>query len=108
MWLAVDRYAGKVIDFELGSRSLKTLKPLWQRLSLDSSVTVCSDYFPAYSAVIPARQHIENKAETWPVEGKNSPIRHRLARFHRKTFCYSKCRQMVEASLKLLLKYTNI
>jgi len=105
---AVDRHAGKVIDFELGSRSVKTLKPLWERLSLKSTVTVCSDYFPAYSAVIPAQQHVESKAETWSVEGKNSQIRHRLARFHRKTFCYSKCRQVVEASLKLLFKYTNI
>ena len=108
MWLAVDRDAGKVIDFELGSRSVKTLKPLWKRLSLTSHTTVCSDYFPAYAAVIPAEQHVESKAETWSVEGKNSQIRHRLARFHRKTFCYSKAKHMVEVSLKLLFKYANV
>ncbi len=36
------------------------------------------------------------------IEGYNSRIRHYLARFKRKTKCYSKSVQMIESSLNLL------
>jgi insertion element IS1 protein InsB len=39
------------------------------------------------------------------VEGENIRLRHYLARLHRKTLCYSKCVQMLENSLKLLIHY---
>ena len=43
--------------------------------------------------------HVETKAETSAIEGLNSRIRHYLARFRRKTFCYSKAIAMVQATL---------
>ena len=50
---------------------------------------------------------MQSKAETFTVEGYNSRIRHYLARFRRKTKCYSKAKHMVEASLKLLMLKLN-
>ena len=41
--------------------------------------------------------HVETKSETAAIEGLNSRIRHYLARFHRKTFCYSKAQYMDES-----------
>jgi insertion element IS1 protein InsB len=41
------------------------------------------------------------KAETYTVEGMNAQICHYLARFHRKTKCYSKSPRMVILSLYL-------
>ncbi|MRM96885.1 IS1 family transposase, partial [Riemerella anatipestifer] len=38
-------------------------------------------------------RHVTSKAETFTVEGYNSRIRHYLARFKRKTKCYSKSKQ---------------
>jgi insertion element IS1 protein InsB len=68
----------------------------------------CSDYWKSYSELIPAEKHIESKAETFTVEGYNGIIRHFLARFRRKSKCYSKAQHMIEKSLKLLiLKFNN-
>jgi hypothetical protein len=39
------------------------------------------------------------------VEGENSRLRHYLARLNRKTFCYSKSKEMLCFSIKLLIYY---
>ena len=72
-------------------------------------LVVASDYWSPYRAVIPQDLLLQTKAETYTVEGVNARIRHYLARFKRKTFCYSKSPAMVTASLKLLfaLKLSN-
>ena len=44
---------------------------------------------------------IQTKAETFTVEWLNNLIRHYLARFHRKTHCYSKSEELVNLSLAL-------
>jgi insertion element IS1 protein InsB len=51
---------------------------------------------------------MQTKAETYAIDGYNSRIRHYLARFKRKTKCYSKLQYMMEVSLRLLfLKLNN-
>ncbi len=50
---------------------------------------------------------MQSKAEPFTVEGYNSRIRHYLARFKRKTKCYSKAEHMIEKSLKLLILKLN-
>jgi insertion element IS1 protein InsB len=62
---------------------------------------VFTDYFPAYEAIIRGVTHVIGKAHTWGIESLNSRIRHYLARFRRKTFCYSKSLQMVKATLTI-------
>ena len=39
------------------------------------------------------------------VEGENTRLRHYLARLHRKTLCYSKSKEMLEHSVRLLIHY---
>ena len=65
---------------------------------------IASDYWHPYEAFVPSQKHIQTKAETFSVEGKNNIIRHYLARFHRKTHCYSKSEEMVNISLALLFE----
>ncbi len=60
---------------------------------------VCTDHYPAYRQIVPEYMHVQTKSETAAIEGLNSRIRHYLARFHRKTFCYSKAVHMVQATL---------
>ncbi|MDR1224260.1 MAG: IS1 family transposase, partial [Tannerella sp.] len=55
----------------------------------------------------PHEKHLQTKAETFTVEGYNSRIRHYLARFKRKTKCYSKAKHMIETSLNLLMLKLN-
>jgi len=46
--------------------------------------------------------HIRSKTETCLIEAINNRIRHYLARFRRKTLCFSKSIEMLEYSLYLL------
>ena len=62
---------------------------------------VSRDDYPVYGNVIPEDLHVQIKAETSAVEALNSRIRHYLAHFRRKTFCYSKAIQMVHATLTI-------
>ena len=62
-----------------------------------------SDYWKSYEEFIPREKHLQTKAETYTVEGYNSRIRHYLARFKRKTKCYSKADNMITISLNLLM-----
>ena len=39
------------------------------------------------------------------VEGENTRLRHYLARLHRKTLCYSKSKEMLEYSVRLLIAW---
>src|SRR5438552_588611 len=54
-----------------------------------------------YPKLLSKTLHLASKALTHTVEATNSLIRHYLARFHRKTKCYSKSIQRVEQSLLL-------
>ena len=47
--------------------------------------------------------HVETKSETAAIEGLNSRIRHDLARFHRKTFCYFKGHSHGKGNIDCLL-----
>ncbi len=66
-----------------------------------------TDGFKAYRA-LPPKKHLVGKAYTFTVEGKNSQLRHYLARFHRRTKCYSKAVHMIFDSLTLLIHKLNI
>ena len=46
--------------------------------------------------------------KTYTVEGMNSELRHYLARFHRKTKCYSKSPRMVILSIYLFMAKDSV
>ena len=66
-----------------------------------------TDYWKPYTIFIPRKRHVQSKAETYSIEGFNCVIRHFLARFHRKTLCYSKSVLMMRYSLLLLVNHRN-
>ena len=61
-----------------------------------------TDDWEGYHRVIPEAQLFTGKDLTFPIEQDNSRIRHCLARFKRRTKVVSKCRTMVDLSLRLL------
>ena len=103
MWLAYDRERKRACGVQLGQRNIQTGQKLWQQLQLFEIKQACTDYYPAYGQIVPPDLHVVTKAKTWGVESLNSRIRHYLARFRRKTFCYSKAIHMVQATLTLFL-----
>ena len=80
---------------------------LWRKVEEFAQGVVAADYWKSYNEIVPAEQLVQTKAETYTVESYNSLIRHFLARFRRKTKCYSKSEEMIELSLKLFFAYRN-
>jgi len=68
---------------------------------------VMTDYWELYEQFVPLEKHRQSKAETFTVEGYNSLFRHFLARFRRKTKCYSKSETMLRYSVLLLMAKWN-
>ena len=90
--------------FVCGDRSTQTGLKLWDKIKHVSGGSFATDHWQSYEDFIPPEQHRQSKAETFTVEGYNSRIRHYLEKFKRKTKCYSKSDDMIEISLKLLMK----
>lgn len=90
-----------IIDFVVGTRGEKTGKKLREKVKHISCFRHMSDYWEAYEKFLPKERHTMSKKETFSVEGMNSLIRHFLARFRRKTRCYSKSAEMVVNTLFL-------
>ena len=93
--------------FVIGDRSVQTGRQLWDKIKDVPMDKVASDYWSAYKDFIPPEKHLQTKAQTFTVEGYNCRIRHYLARFHRKTLCYSKSEEMINLSVKLLMLKLN-
>ena len=66
-----------------------------------------TDYWKPYENFVPKVKHTQSKAQTFTVEGYNSLFRHFLARFRRKSKCYSKSIEMLHISVKLLIVKRN-
>lgn len=107
VWIAIDRYGKRFIDFVCGKRDTLTFSKLYKKLKNRDIWLFCSDYWKSYNELIPCEKHYQSKSQTFTVEGYNSLIRHYLARFKRKTKCYSKSQKMIEYSLKLLFLKRN-
>lgn len=103
VWLAFDRSKYAMVDFVVGSRSATTGKRLREKVSDLGCKQFCTDEWPAYSEFLDKQEHVVGKQGTTQVESYNSNIRHYLARFRRKTKCYSKKARMVCLSLYLLM-----
>lgn len=68
---------------------------------------VMADYWKSYNEIVPSERLIQTKAETYTVESYNGLIRHFLARFRRKSKCYSKSEEMIKITLKLFFAHRN-
>jgi insertion element IS1 protein InsB len=93
--------------FVFGDCSTETGRKLWDKIKEIQIDRVASDYWSAYEDFVPPEKHLQTKRETYTVEGYNARIRQYLARFHRRTKCYSKSEEMINLSLKLLCRKLN-
>jgi len=85
--------------------SLETFRRLWWLVRGWCCFLYITDGYPVYPCLIDECDHLVSKTAMTRVEGENSRLRHYLARLHRKTFCYSKSQEMLEASTRLLSYY---
>ena len=106
-------YLQQYLAYACGDRSKDTCQILWERERLPSAykkTMVLTDYWEAYQAVIPNKQHYpvgKETGETAHVERWNHTLRQHVARFVRKTLSFPKCLIMHEICLKLFLYRYN-
>jgi len=101
IWRAYDIGSRRVVAWVLGGRDDATCRRLLDKIGL-SGKTFVTDDWEGYHRLIPQDQLFTGKDLTFPVEQDNSNVRHYLARFRRRTKVVSKCRTMVDLSLRLL------
>jgi len=79
----------------------------WNKVKNKAIGLVAADYWKSYNEMVPAIQLIQSKKETFTVESYNGLIRHFLARFRRKSKCYTKSIEMMIYTLKLFFAKRN-
>ena len=85
----------------MGSRGKKAFRALIRQIKKYSTEFYGTDHWKMYKE-LPQTKHLVGKKHTTQIESLNANVRHYLARFRRKTRCYSKMPYMVELSLFLL------
>jgi IS1 family transposase/transposase-like protein len=104
IWLALERGRGSILDFVTGSRKVSTGRKLWEKIkSITCRSFYATDHYLAYKQFIDTHKHKTSKAQTTRIESYNATVRRYLARFRRRTKCYSKSERLVELSLYLLV-----
>ena len=84
----------------MGTRGGSCRKKLIDRVD-DGERAFTTDDWAGFYRLLPEDRHFPEKDLTFPIEASNSDIRHRLARFIRRTKASSRSLHMVHASLKL-------
>ena len=100
IWRAIDGISRRPLGWELGHRGDTSAKKLIARVDTGTCSFV-TDEWPGFFRLLPEEKHFFGKDLTFPIEATNSDIRHRLARFHRRSKVTSRSKDMVEASLLL-------
>ena len=107
VWIAYDQKGRKPIAFHCGCRGSESGKKLYWKIEALDSVRFATDCWRAYNEFIPVEKHVRGKVHTQRIESFNSRVRHFLARFGRRTQCYSKSKDAVVDALTLFFFKTN-
>jgi insertion element IS1 protein InsB len=107
IWYAIDKEARAILAFVFGERELKgkneaflELKALLEPFGIK---TFCTDGLSTYERNLAGFEHIISKKNTQRIERKNLTIRTRIKRLCRKTICYSKCQDMHDIVIGLVI-----
>lgn len=102
-WISyiLNRTTGDVEDYVVGSRSKKNIGSIILPLLERSPARIYTDKLNIYRGLIPKEIHRVFERCTNKIERHNLTLRTHLKRFSRKTICFSRSPQMLEASLKL-------
>jgi insertion element IS1 protein InsB len=98
---ALRRDTKEVIDFKVGKRNSKTLARVLDTVHLSEPKKVHTDRLSLYKNLIPTALHSTTQYNINHIERKNLSIRTHLKRLTRKTICFSRSKEMLEACLKI-------
>ena len=84
----------------MGHRGDSSAKKLIEKIDT-GTCSFITDEWGGFFRLLPEERHYYGKDMTFPIEASNSDLRHRLARFTRRTKASSRSKEMVELSLLL-------
>jgi insertion element IS1 protein InsB len=90
-----------VVDFVVGGRTKQNLERLTSKLLALDPRRIHTDGLNVYPVLIPPEIHKAGKFGTLRIERKNLTLRINLKRLARKTLCFSRSKQMLEACLRI-------
>jgi insertion element IS1 protein InsB len=91
----------KVVDFVVGGRTKQVLEQLTKRLLGFEPKRIHTDGLNIYPVLIPGEIHKAGKWGTLRIERKNLTLRTNLKRLGRRSICFSRSAEMLEACLKI-------
>ena len=100
IWRAIDGVSRAPLGWHMGNRSDACLEKLVSAVDT-GKCTFVTDEWGGFLRILPEERHFYGKDLTFPIESTNSDLRHRLARFHRRSKVTSRSVTMVQASLVL-------
>ncbi len=103
IWIvyAIEQESKKVVTFNVGSRTKKTLALVIQTLILAKAKKIITDKLNIYRSLIEPTIHSTKFRGTNHIERNHLTLRTHLKRLNRKTICYSKSKQILSACLKI-------
>ena len=107
LWYAIDKKTRAILAFVFGKRELKgkneAFLELKALLEIFDIKTFCTDGLSTYERNLIGFEHIISKKNTQRIERKNLTLRTRIKRLCRKTICYSKCKDMHDIVVGLVI-----
>ena len=100
VWTAVNRKTKRLVGFHVGDRSSESFENLCKNISHIDARYYAIDQYSVYD-IIPKNKHLVGKKYTYTVEHMNRLLRHYLAHFTRKTYCWSRSLSMICFSVSL-------
>jgi IS1 family transposase len=98
---AIERKSKRVVDFKVGTRTKANLEHVTNATLQTSPKVICTDRLITYRNLIPSWLHHTRKMATRHIERFNLTLRMHLKRLARKTICFSRSKEMLEACLKI-------
>lgn len=103
--LALERSTKKIVTFNIGSRTNKTLNTVIKTIELAKPKKIFTDKLKNYRFLINTEIHSTKQYGTNHVERANLDLRKNLKRLNRKTICFSKSITVLTAILKIYFWY---
>lgn len=100
---AINRNTKQIINFIVGRRTKRNISIITKSVLQLNPKLIFTDRLSTYKNLIPKNLHNTKKKNTTIIERNNLTLRTRLKRLTRKTICFSKNFEMLEATLKLYI-----
>ena len=97
----IEKQTRNVIDFIVGRKTTDNIRPLINKLLLLKPKRIYTDRLNIYPSLIPQEIHKRFQYCTNRIERKNLTLRTHIKRLSRRTICFSRKQEYLEAHLRI-------